>query len=140
MKLNKTAIIFTVLFLSSLANQVAFADACLPLENARGTLENSDFNLTYKTDPLKISVSKPFVLHVKICKIDETPYKQNLKFDAMMPKHRHGMNFTPNISKQSSGLFLIEGMLLHMPGQWQYKFDLKSNGQKTQLTNDFLLK
>ncbi|MEH6403823.1 MAG: FixH family protein [Sneathiella sp.] len=140
MKLYKTTTLFFAILLTSFASQIAHADTCLPLENASGAIKNADFNLSYKTEPSKISVSKPFSLHVKVCETGQTPYKANLKLDATMPKHRHGMNFTPKISKQSSGLFLIEGMLLHMPGEWQYKFDLKGKDRKVQLTKDFLLK
>ena len=39
-----------------------------------------------------------------------------------MPDHRHGMNYTPAIRALGSGRFRAEGLLLHMPGRWEFVF------------------
>lgn len=140
MKKNIVRLLLPTLFLCSMPLYGAFAEECRPLENASGTLENTEFSLTYRTEPSTISVSEPFSLHVQVCQKNKKTYSHSFNLDATMPKHRHGMNFSPKITEQASGKFLIEGMLLHMPGEWQYKFDLKRDGEKRQLVKDFLLK
>jgi hypothetical protein len=49
-------------------------------------------------------------------------------FDAIMPLHRHGMVTRPRIRKVQDGLYLIEGLKLHMPGEW--KFTIVTKYQK----------
>jgi hypothetical protein len=47
-----------------------------------------------------------------------------LAVDAAMPAHRHGMNTAPQVRQSGPGRFTVEGMLLHMPGDWELYFDI----------------
>ncbi|MDG2054215.1 MAG: FixH family protein [Phycisphaerales bacterium] len=47
--------------------------------------------------------------------------------DAAMPHHGHGMNVVPQVEAQNDGLFLVDGMLFHMPGRWELYFDITEN-------------
>jgi hypothetical protein len=46
------------------------------------------------------------------------------KFDAVMPAHRHGMVTRARIDQVSAGEYLIKGVKLHMPGDWEFKLSL----------------
>lgn len=46
-----------------------------------------------------------------------------LVVDAAMPEHLHGMNRVPTIARSGQG-FRVEGMKLHMPGNWELYFDV----------------
>jgi hypothetical protein len=48
-----------------------------------------------------------------------------LRIDAVMPQHRHGMNYRPTVAALGDGRFRAEGLLLHMPGLWEFSFDLR---------------
>lgn len=45
-------------------------------------------------------------------------------FDAVMPDHRHGMVTRPKIKDSKTGEYLIEGLKLHMPGEWKFSLEL----------------
>lgn len=47
--------------------------------------------------------------------------------DADMPAHGHGINTDPVFVLQEDGRYLVEGMLLHMPGAWELYFDLRTS-------------
>lgn len=54
-------------------------------------------------------------------------------FNAWMPDHQHGMNVTPRIVTVGPGRFRVEGLLFHMPGEWEMHFDL-TRGAITERT------
>ncbi len=56
-----------------------------------------------------------------------------LKFDALMPEHRHGMVTRPRIKTLAPGQYLIEGVKLHMTGDWKFIMDLKYQKTTSQV-------
>jgi cytochrome c peroxidase len=101
------------------------AQACL--SSARGTrVESPRHVLVYSTGEL--SVAKHFLLEVEACSKAGGPPPDTLKVDAVMPEHRHGMNYAPTVTKVAPGRWLAEGLLLHMPGKWEFVFVL--DGEK----------
>lgn len=53
----------------------------------------------------------------------------SINIDAGMPHHRHGMNVAPEITQRADGTWLAQGMLMHMPGEWQVYVDCFKNGR-----------
>ena len=47
----------------------------------------------------------------------------DLSFDARMPLHAHGTVTTPGVRPVGDG-FLVEGVVFHMPGNWELYFDI----------------
>jgi hypothetical protein len=43
---------------------------------------------------------------------------------AHMPEHKHGMNYKPVVKPLGNGRFRAEGWLFHMPGRWEFLFDV----------------
>jgi cytochrome c peroxidase len=96
---------------------------CTPaLEGVR--LESSRHVLTYRAEAL--AVSKHFSLDVSACSKSGKP-PQTLKVDAHMPEHRHGMNYSPTVKKLGPSTWRAEGLLLHMPGRWEFVFEVDSS-------------
>lgn len=52
----------------------------------------------------------------------------DLRVDAVMPEHEHGMNTKPAIERGADGLYHVDGMLLHMAGYWEIYFDAVDHG------------
>ena len=80
---------------------------------------------TGPTDPLPLN--EPFALTATVLDAatgDAAGEDIDLHVDARMPHHRHGMNQVPRIERRSNGTFVIDGMLLHMPGVWELSFDV----------------
>ena len=97
------------------------AGACIP--PLEGTLlESSRYVLAFRPEPA-VAVSRHFKLEVAVCsKSGALP--ESLKVDAVMPEHRHGMNYAPTVKKLGPGRWQAEGLMFHMPGRWQFVFVL----------------
>jgi cytochrome c peroxidase len=105
--------------LAGLAAAALPAWACTPaLEGTR--LESARHVLTYKAEP---QISSFFAVDVAAC-AKAGPAPKTLKVDAHMPEHRHGMNYAPKVAALGPGRWRAEGLMLHMPGKWEFVFVL----------------
>ncbi len=89
-------------------------------------LTDTQTELVYRTEPESLSVGNHFVLEIAICHHGNTSPPTALQVDAHMPAHRHGMNYRPSVRERGPGLYRAEGLMLHMPGQWELVFELRS--------------
>lgn len=48
-----------------------------------------------------------------------------LGIQAQMPAHRHGMNVRPELSTPGPGKLRADGLLWHMPGDWELAVDVE---------------
>ena len=87
-------------------------------------VESQRFALSYQTFPRKIAVGEQFVLELSACAKAGTAFAGRVKLDAHMPEHRHGMNYQVSVMPIGGGRFRSEGWLFHMPGRWEFIFDL----------------
>lgn len=91
--------------------------------------------------PENIEVSQPFPVMVTLC--GEQAAAAQVTLDASMPKHGHGMNYQPlhNVvsTGQDSKTIQVNGLVLHMPGDWQWSVKLKTNEGSRNLTHDFVV-
>jgi len=110
------------------------AAACVPgLEGTR--LESARFGLAYRAAP---ELGKFFVLEIAVCaKTPAAP--ETIKVDAHMPEHRHGMNYAPAVKPLGPGRWRAEGLMFHMPGRWQFVFEIRAAGATDRLAHDFQL-
>jgi hypothetical protein len=100
----------------------ATAAACELPPGAR--VESERLAISYWTIPAKIEVGQPFVLELAACSKGGAPVSERVKLDAHMPVHRHGMNYRTKVVQLAPGRFHSEGWLFHMPGEWEFLFDL----------------
>lgn len=99
-----------------------------------------DGSPSFTVEPLEpIAVSKPFAATVSVCATDATTMR--LRLDAQMPAHGHGMNYAPahEVTRQTDTLLevKVDGLVLHMPGAWQWEVELRNDAGRTLLTRDF---
>ncbi len=87
-------------------------------------VESERLSISYRTIPAKIAVGQPFVLELAACPKRGTPVSERVKLDAHMPEHRHGMNYRTKVVATGAGRFHSEGWLFHMPGRWEFLFDI----------------
>ena len=88
-------------------------------------VESGRISISYRTVPASIEVGKPFVLELAVC--DGIKYWADagrVRLDAHMPEHRHGMNYRVKVVPLAEGRYRSEGWLFHMPGRWEFVFDL----------------
>jgi cytochrome c peroxidase len=89
-------------------------------------LESARFAIAYKSEP--IEVAKHFALDIRVCPKPGQPAPESLKVDAHMPEHRHGMNYAPTVKAVAPGHWRAEGLMLHMPGRWEFIFEVRATG------------
>ena len=68
-------------------------------------------------------LSAPFAMIVTFC--NPAGKIEALMFDALMPAHRHGMNFTVDVTSIADNRFELSNVVLHMPGLWEFRVDAK---------------
>jgi cytochrome c peroxidase len=112
------------------------SEACVPsIEGTR--LESPRYVLAFKAET--VSVSKHFALDIAACAKPGAPAPEGLKVDAHMPEHRHGMNYAPAVKTLGPGRWRAEGLMLHMPGRWEFVFELRGGGSSDRLAHPHLL-
>ncbi len=100
-------------------------------------LESPRYVLAFKVS--EVVVGRHFSIDISSCSKSENPEPESLKVDAHMPEHRHGMNYAPSVAKLGPGRWRAEGLMLHMPGNWEFVFELRSKGSSDVLRSSFLL-
>lgn len=85
--------------------------------------------------PSPIEINKLFCLSVTVKGANEAWLKglRVSKFDAVMPGHHHGMVTRPKVTSQKPGSYLIEGVKLHMSGDWSLELKLEHGQVSTQV-------
>lgn len=54
------------------------------------------------------------------------------------PDHRHGMNYKTIVTSTGSERYRAEG-LFHMPGRWEYIFEVRATGATERVTTSVVL-
>ena len=129
-----------VLFVST----PAWADCPLDLGHGTGVVFYSDqYMIAMRPEPFRIEVGQPFMLIMNVC-TKGGDAAELVSVDATMPDHKHGMNYAPTIKALGDGRYRVDGLLFHMPGNWEVAFDVrpadKPGAETARLTYDFVLK
>lgn len=106
------------------------AMACTPeLPSGKGQrVESAKYALTFRTQPEKIEIGKHFALELALCAKEGAAAPESVRVDAHMPEHRHGMNYKTTVTSISPGKYRAEGLMFHMPGRWEYIFEVRTAG------------
>lgn len=126
--------------LASLVAMPAWADC--PLELGRGSgwvVFSGHYMIAFRSDPVTIEVGAPFSLVLNVCTKNNRP-AELIAVEAIMPEHKHGMNYKPTIVAGKDGRYRADGMVFHMPGRWEVNFDVRSGEESERLSHDILLK
>ena len=102
----------------------------------------SDKPLIYIETASPIKVSQPFSAVVSLC--DDQAATISLELDAQMPAHGHGMNYSPELTvlEQTEHHLIVQadGLVLHMPGSWEWMINVTSQNTKQSITHSFTLR
>ena len=72
----------------------------------------------------EIQWNKHFSLDITLRSKKPVSEKFEVRVDADMPAHQHGMNTKSETFEQGGGTYLVEGMLFHMKGDWVITVEL----------------
>lgn len=86
----------------------------------------SGYEVTYTPQPDPIPLNDHFSIEVTVVAPDRSVDLKDLSInvDAGMPSHGHGINTAPNVQASGDGRFKIDGLLFHMPGEWELYVDV----------------
>jgi hypothetical protein len=111
------------------------AYGCMPeLPGGGRTLESARYAVTYRALPAKIPQGQHFSLEFAVCSNAGAAPPEDVKVDAWMPDHRHGMNYKASIKPAAGGRYRADGLMFHMPGRWELIFELRAAGRTDRLT------
>jgi hypothetical protein len=124
-----------------LSSDVVAAPPCEPPRGfeAQGRVESPDVVVLYRAVPSPIQVGRHFTVEAVVCPAPPPGAASGLSIDAYMPEHRHGMNYRPRVARAGDGVYVAQGLLFHMPGQWQLRFDVDRGGKTQRLSADIEL-
>ncbi len=106
-----------------------------PGTGALRRVESPRYTVVYRIDRAPIVVGRHFALDIIVCAKAGAPQPESLRVDARMPAHRHGMNYRVGVSAAEAGRYRAEGLLFHMPGHWEFLFDVVANGASERLSS-----
>jgi hypothetical protein len=90
--------------------------------------EKEEHLVSIKLETVPVPISKPFAVEIVVCSND-AEIIDRVVIDAIMPAHKHGMNYRPEIRKVDEVTYKASGMFFHMPGEWRISVDVY--GQKS---------
>lgn len=88
-------------------------------------IEAASIVLAYRPVPAPIPVGQHFVIDFVLCPRDASALPAEVRVDATMPEHKHGMNYRPSVASRGAGVYRAEGLMFHMPGRWELVFELR---------------
>lgn len=108
----------------------ALAPACPPVPADGRPLAADGVALAWRVEAAPggadaVPLSEPFALRLRLC----PPQAELRAVDATMPAHRHGMNYRPTLRPLGEGRWRAEGLLWHMAGTWELRFDVVLDGR-----------
>lgn len=119
------------------AERLAAAVALLPaaagacdLAGLPERVESAAVTLAYRTEPA-LTVGVPHVLEIGACA--KNGAARLVAVDAFMPAHGHGTNYRTEIAATGPDRWRAEGLLLHMPGAWELRFDIDTPAGRERL-------
>lgn len=98
-------------------------------------VEGGRYTVAYAVAPDPVPMGTHFVVDFAVCARDGAPTPVEVRIDATMPEHRHGMNYRPTVTTLAPGVYRAEGMLFHMPGRWDITFDVVHGNRTDRLTS-----
>jgi hypothetical protein len=118
----------------------AFAQNCSPVLAGGTQLESARFLVGFRTEPQAISVGRHFTVEVAVCPKPGVPAPVSVGVDAHMPEHRHGMNYKAQVTAASGGHYRAAGLMFHMPGRWEFIFDVRTGDKSDHLSSSTVIR
>ena len=94
------------------------------LSGAMRHVQSAKYEIVFTSLPSPIETGRHFSLDLAICPRGSALLPDAVRVDAVMPEHRHGMNYRPIVVVRGAGLYHADGLMLHMPGTWELRFDV----------------
>ena len=115
------------------------AQSCPELAGAL-RIESDRYLVFYRTRPDRLAVGQHFAMDVVVCpRRAGLAAPESLRIDARMPEHRHAMNYRTTVKPREGAGYVAEGFLFHMPGRWEFVFEMSADGRTDRATRGVVL-
>lgn len=110
-----------------------------PIGKDAARINGKSVVLDWRVEPAPLRLNEFFTVVVSACE-RSSQRVSTLKVEATMPAHQHGMNYLPKTVARGDGTFRAQGLLLHMPGRWEFSFDVASASTRETLRSSVELR
>ncbi|MCA3072781.1 MAG: FixH family protein [Rhodocyclaceae bacterium] len=134
----------------ALASGAAAQPAAAPAAKAAGDCStglpggartaSANYTIAWRADPQKIPVGRHFSVDILVCAKAGAAVATAVAIDARMPSHGHGMNYKPTLKPVGENRYRAEGLMFHMPGQWEMVFDLRAGDTVERATQVMMVR
>ncbi len=102
--------------------------------------EDGVFQVTVNSnlEPLSLNEIHSWTVHVETAD-GQVLEKAEITVGGGMPEHNHGFPTAPEISEESGGDYLLEGVKFSMAGWWELKLDITAGDQSDSVTFNIIL-
>jgi hypothetical protein len=124
---------------AALTSPAALAQSCGGGLAGAHKVESAQYLIVFRTAPEKIAVGSHFAMEFAVCPKNGAPAPERVQVDGYMPEHQHGMNYRAAVKPAGNDRYRAEGMMLHMPGKWDFIFEIKGSSKTERLSHGFVL-
>jgi hypothetical protein len=90
-------------------------------------------------DQARIVIGQPFTVSFAICS-ETGEAVRSIEVDAVMPLHKHGMNYRPTLTRTGPFRYDASNMVFHMPGDWRIQVLTHQGGSVHAFSFDLAVK
>ncbi|WP_373047532.1 FixH family protein [Vulgatibacter sp.] len=90
-----------------------------------GTGSEGRYRFELVLDPPAPRLGERFAVETRIYDASGAPADAEVRLDATMPEHGHGMQTVPSHERVGIGTWRSEGLRFHMPGSWAFQIHAK---------------
>jgi len=136
---ERRAMLRGIAFILSIAAAMpAAAQGCPDLAGAR-KVESERYVLSFRTKPEKVAVGQHFSVEMVVCPEGGQLAPESVRVDGFMPEHNHGMNYKAVVKPAGGGRYDAAGLMFHMPGRWDFIFEVRAAGKTDRMTHTVIL-
>jgi hypothetical protein len=101
--------------------------------------ESARYVVVYRTKPERLHVGEHFAMELVVCPKSGQPAPESVRLDGFMPEHNHGMNYKAVVKPAGNGRYEAAGLMFHMPGRWDFIFEVSGGGKIDRITHGVTL-
>ena len=102
-------------------------------------VESARYVISYRTQPSRPAVGQHFSVELAVCPKGGLPAPDGVRVDGFMPEHNHGMNYKAVVKPVAGGHYEATGLMFHMPGKWDFIFEVHGGGKTDRMTRSVML-
>lgn len=117
----------------------ASAQSCEQALEGTLSADSPAYAVAFRTQPANIEVGRHFSVELIVCPKAGAGAADAVRVDGFMPEHGHGMNYKATVTRLADGRYRAAGMMFHMPGRWDFIFDVRAGGKTERLKRSIVV-